>query len=111
MTNPDNSADPRVPQVEPPAKQALLRAYNRELKSLESAPPVSLEIGRMELVCLISALQLALRHPRYNGASSKVVRDVIRQIEESAFEGFPATKAVIKRGWDRAYDDIIPPGS
>lgn len=105
-----NEADPRQPTSppkEPAAKQALLRAYNREAKALNTAPPIEFTIGRIEAMCLISAVQLACRHPRYTGPSRKLAEDVVRQIASAAFNGFPATKAVVERGWDPSYDDPV----
>jgi hypothetical protein len=91
----------------PQDKPELLAAYEAEYDALCAAEPVTFQIGRAELVCLIAAVQLAFRHPRYTGASSAIVRDIIRQMADRGFEGFPAARTVIERGWDPRYDDPV----
>jgi len=96
---------------DPPDKPALLAAYQVELPKLQASEPVVFEIGRIELACLIAAVQLACRHPRYPRTSRRIVEDTIRQMAAGAYANFPAAQALIDRGWDQAYDDLVEPPS
>jgi hypothetical protein len=63
--------------------------------------PLNIEIGYMEMVCLIGAIQLACRHPGYTGPSRDVTEQIVRQIIE---QFPPLTRAILKEGWDPAHD-------
>lgn len=84
---------------------ALLEALQAEIPVLNSAGDVHLQIGRMELNCLIAALQLALRHPHYPEASKLIVTQVTKQLIEAAFEDFPVHLEMFRKGFDQRYDD------
>jgi hypothetical protein len=64
---------------------------------------LKLEIGRVEMFCLIGAIQLACRHPQYTGPSRQLVEQVVRRISLA----FPSSaRNAIEKGWDTQYDTV-----
>lgn len=91
--------------MNPPNDNAqLLAKMTAELQRLEREPDVHLVIARPELFCLIAAVQLALRHPRYTGPSRDVTDQAVRRIATFAFANCPACLELIRRGFDPHFD-------
>ena len=93
---------------EPADKEALLAACEAEGPMLKACIPLEMHIGRVELMCMVSALQLALRHPHFPPHNRRIVEDIARKMIKYGFADFPATQSVLERGWDPAYDDPAP---
>jgi hypothetical protein len=55
--------------------------------ALKTAGPVRLELGALEAVAIVGQVQLALRHPRNRGESTKIARAFIEQIRRQVPEG------------------------
>jgi len=86
------------------AEKELLAAVTREMKaSRDFVLPVHLDL--QTLLCLVGALQLALRHPGNNGQSSQVVKDVVDAIIDR-LEGhqFTAIAELMRLGFNPEHD-------
>lgn len=60
--------------------------------------PVVIQMDFTTAWALLGVLQLAFRHPCYNGPSSEVTKGIARALEESVALT-PALKAVAQKGW------------
>ncbi|MEL7143289.1 MAG: hypothetical protein AAGL08_13825 [Cyanobacteria bacterium J06573_11] len=56
------------------------------------------------LYILVAHLQLALRHPKATGGSSKVVREIAENMIKAICHHFPEAEEHFRLGWDPAYD-------
>ena len=60
----------------------LCNKCREEFLHMAQHEPVTLQVDLMNLTMLVSAVQLALRHPRYPKESSRLVRGMAEQIIE-----------------------------
>ena len=68
--------------------------------------PFQFTLSKYQCWCVISACQLAHRHPDYKDSNSaKLNREILEQLESVLPEGI--LSEVIKRGWDDAFDQVI----
>lgn len=65
-----------------------------------------LDVSLIDLISILGALQLALRHPKNTGPSAGIVRSFIAQIV-AKFDGMPAIQEAIKSE-DDPYPDWKP---
>jgi hypothetical protein len=74
----------------------------KELEELRDDPqPVMLEMDKVTAWCLLSNLQLALRHPGNKGPSSQIARNVAMNIQAAICpEPESALARVAEQGWD-----------
>lgn len=70
---------------------------------LLDAPPVRLQMTRIDLWMIFSTLQFALRHPAFPPAVDARVRAFLTAAEPQ-LALTPELAAVLRRGWDPAYD-------
>jgi hypothetical protein len=86
-------------------KQKLLLRIAQEARiGKDFILPVHLDLH--SLMCLVGALQLALRHPANTGPSSKVVRELIDAIiARVGNEGCVATAEMLRLGDHPEYDE------
>jgi len=86
------------------AEEELMAAATREMAtSRDFALPVHLDI--QTLMCLVGALQLALRHPGNTGPSSQVVRQVIDAIiDRLEVHGYRAVAHLMRLGYNPEHD-------
>jgi hypothetical protein len=73
-----------------------------ELKAMEGIR-IYIDISPADLISILAALQLALRHPAWHGPSSILVRRFIVKMM-AHFVKQPAVIESIKRGFDEAFD-------
>jgi len=59
---------------------------------------VELHMSGASAVCLMGALQLALRHPEFDGQAAVIARYLAKELEERLCRT-PGLAEVAKRGW------------
>ena len=67
-----------------------------------TVPFATIQIGPFTAICLIGALQLAMRHPEIGGGQLRDLQRIIDQLAP-AFEGTPGAE-VVRRGSDPTQD-------
>lgn len=84
-------------------QQQLQEDFSREFVLFCQGPSILLEFEPVVIWSLMSAVQLALRHPNFNGPTARYAADAVRQIEEKVALT-PALKQVAEMGWHKEYD-------
>lgn len=85
---------------------SLWQEYVRDFLALKDRPDLLIQINPVAAWCLASALQLACRHPHFDGPASQISGRVARAIL-SEIADTPALRTVAERGWDPAYDEEV----
>lgn len=66
----------------------------------------AMECSYLDLWCLLSAVQLACRHPEFTGPTREIAealaRDIFNEMDLS-----PTLREVARRGWEPEYDEVI----
>ncbi|HWN95036.1 MAG TPA: hypothetical protein VNT99_08385 [Methylomirabilota bacterium] len=75
------------------------------------ATPVVLQLDLGTAMQIISALQLACRHPDFNGGARETVEGFARDAQESIGEQAPEIAEFLELGWSEEYDVPIVRGS
>jgi hypothetical protein len=73
-------------------------------KHFRGWPPLQLEIGAVDLLVLLSQLQLALRHPTNVDESARWTRKFVDSIITTLSAGDVEIAVLLRRGDDPAYD-------
>jgi hypothetical protein len=74
------------------------------VESLRHMQPLSLDLDPAVAFQLVSTIQLACRHPNFDGPTRETIEELARSISY-----FPAElQPVIAAGWDPEHDVIIP---
>lgn len=85
-------------------KRELFHASVEEAKKARGVP-LEVHFDLHRLMCVVSGLQLALRHPGYTGPSCDVVREAVDYlIGMVAQYGFQATAEMLRLGNDPEND-------
>jgi hypothetical protein len=63
-----------------------------------------LEINGVEAICIIGAIQLATRHPKFNGPSREIAEKFARDLQAAVVEKFPSAAMTLHMGWDQNFD-------
>ena len=84
-------------------RDRLLTDCELEMDS-EKSRTITIEYSVVQAMGLLGTLQLALRHPKNTGATSRYMRELARHIEAFLSECGPATARLCKLGWDQAED-------
>jgi len=87
--------------------EALADLYEQELKQLENAEPITVEIPPLVAIALISQVQLASRHPQNSGWSLEQAKFAAKQLQ-SYFNPDSAVAKVLEMGWNSTFDVPIP---
>ena len=83
----------------------LKEQFSIEFRALcEDKQTVLFELGKSEAWAIFSQLQLALRHPKNNGATANIARKIAEDLERQ-LATTPALKEVARRGWDAKFDE------
>lgn len=61
-------------------------------------------IDAVTAICIIGAIQLATRHPKFIGPSRVVTENFARELQAIVVEKFPETGATLAMGWDPNFD-------
>jgi hypothetical protein len=72
--------------------------------AMERLQPKELKLTPTDAFCLLSQLQLALRHPKNVGHAAYVGRQLAEDLQEY-ISVTPNLKLVIEAGWDPEHDD------
>lgn len=67
--------------------------------------PVQIQISKQELWCFLCAIQLACRHPRFNGPTRKITEATARQLGAVLIANDPDLKMLFEMGWQEQFDD------
>lgn len=73
-------------------------------KVMPDETPLLLEMRIREAWFLVSALQLASRHPDMSAPQKAQLTVVGQQIQDAIVERHPEAEAVLEMGWDEQYD-------
>ena len=65
---------------------------------------VQLDMDCLTCICVIGAIQLATRHPKFTGPSRAIAEKYARQLQQCVEEKLPATGAVLQMGWNPEFD-------
>lgn len=65
----------------------------------------AMECSCLDLWCLLSAVQLACRHPEFTGPTREIAEALARVIFDE-MDITPAMREVARRGWDPEYDEV-----
>lgn len=79
--------------------ETLQAAFNAEFGDIVDVPIV-LKMSSYRAWAIMAALQLALRHPQFDGPIADQARDTARQLQ-NLLATTPALATVAERGWDK----------
>ena len=77
-------------------------AVARECMDDQTILPVTISI--MQAWFLVTALQLAWRHPGLSPQMKMIIRDAALQFSTAIWELHPAARAILSKGWNTDYD-------
>lgn len=63
----------------------------------------AMECNLLDMWCLLGAVQLACRHPEFNGPTRKIAEELARTIYDG-MDVSPVMREVARRGWDTQFD-------
>jgi hypothetical protein len=90
------------------SQSEFIEQYTAELKQLEEVGfQIHISLKPVLAVSIISALQLALRHPNFKGPVSVIVFNFIRMLSDEFKGRAPFTAEVIRRGGLKEYDQAV----
>lgn len=81
----------------------LKKQFAAEFMELNGRPFI-LQTDALTAWCILSHLQLALRHPDNTGPTAQTAREVAEQIIATLTEPGTALRQVAEMGWDARYD-------
>lgn len=73
-------------------------------KVMPDEKPLLLEMRVREAWFMVSALQLASRHPAMSDAQKAQLLVVGQQLQDAIVERHPEAEVVLEMGWDEQYD-------
>jgi|SRR5262245_28497248 len=77
------------------------------LERLHKDPaPVQIKMTKFELWTLLATVQLACRHPQFQGPSRVIAEGVARQLGESLTRTDLHLRALFEAGWDWDHDEV-----
>lgn len=87
------------------AQKKQLQLTPEDLAALKTMPPMRVQIGGVEAMMLLSALQLALRHPHFDtdGPVCETVEQFACALQEHV-SATPGLAAICDAGWDPKHD-------
>jgi hypothetical protein len=80
-------------------KDARFPRFAEEFRALDRHPPVTLALSAMEAWCLLSQLQLALRHPANTGPTAALARQVAERLQAATCRPGSALHEVAEAAW------------
>lgn len=88
----------------PEMNDLLYKAFSLEFAALaKDNQPVVIELSKVEAWIIFSQLQLALRHPKNKGPSSRIAKEIAIKLEK-AIALTPALAEAASRGWKAEFD-------
>jgi hypothetical protein len=81
-----------------PNDRLLLAAMEREIREM-GGRPLQLTIDWGVAWAVLGAIQLACRHPEFQGQARKVVEGFARYLQENITPG-PACREIAEKGWE-----------
>lgn len=82
-------------------KERFLAAIGRLARDPQ---PVHIELSKFDLWCLLSAVQLACRHPSFTGPSRQVVEGTARTIGDALTANDLDLRLCFAAGWESSFD-------
>lgn len=83
-------------------QQKFLAAITR---LFEDQQPLHIETSKQQMWCLLTAVQLACRHPKFNGPTRKIVEPLARQIGVALVANDTDLKMLFEMGWREEFDE------
>ncbi len=80
--------------------------FAREFSALSNEPEIDIKISPLAAWCLISQIQLAVRHPANNGITAKHAKDIAVALQ-SRVTLSKSMQDVMALGWHKEYDASI----
>jgi hypothetical protein len=76
-----------------------------DMTALQAMPPLRIQIGGVEALMILSALQLALRHPHFDqdGPVRTTAEDFALGLQDRV-SVTPGLAAIAEAGWDTSHD-------
>lgn len=68
--------------------------------------PIQVECDKQTMFCVISTIQLACRHPNFNGQTRRVVEDWARQIGDAMTANDADLRMLYEMGWHKQFDEV-----
>ena len=81
----------------------LLSEFKRDFEVLPESDPVEMVVNPLACWCVMSAIQLACRHPEFDGPTREVAEGFARKLQERVAVT-PALQRVAAMGWDPEFD-------
>lgn len=82
----------------------LFKRFSEEFPGEMGDQPVNIESDALVMWCVASAIQLACRHPNFNGPVRHYAELFGHQIFEQIAKT-PALQEVAEKGWNSEYDE------
>ncbi len=82
--------------------QKFLQAIERLCKDKQ---PVQVEMSKHELWCILSTIQLACRHPHFDGPTRKIVEQIARQLGKVIVANDTDLRMLFEMGWQSKFDE------
>ena len=84
---------------------ALLACVAIEMKTaVDSGETIAIEFTLPQAMGLLGTLQLAMRHPKFNGPTSETMRNLANVLEAGLHNCGPATARLCELGWNPEED-------
>lgn len=89
------------------AQEELDQAYQAEFKAAAKHFHIDLHVDELELLCLTSTLQLAMRHPVFQSRpTGKWCQAFIEKLIAAVPQDRPALRAMLEAGNNPAFDEM-----
>jgi hypothetical protein len=76
----------------------------RDAELLATMPLTPVMISGVDMLCLLGAMQLVLRHPGFKGRSRDVAETFAQELEKRIVEASPGMEGICAAGWDPEQD-------
>jgi hypothetical protein len=90
-----------------PEQQSKLNAAILRLH--QDPNPLTVQSTRMQFYSVVAGIQLASRHPGFNGPTAQVAVHWAREISEALAANDPDLRLLLAMGWQQEYDAPLKP--
>lgn len=88
----------------------MKRTDERFIKAMErlftDQQPVEVTMSKHQLWCLITAVQLACRHPHFNGPTRDIVEKTAKDMAAPIVANDNDLKMLLEMGWNPQFDEV-----
>jgi hypothetical protein len=82
----------------------LVDMIKSDFRKLTQGPNLTVELSPFEAWCLMATVQLACRHPEFNGPTRQIAEKTARRLQ-AMVATTPPLQMLAERGWDPNYDE------